>query len=85
MQDLKITLVQTDLYWERIQDNLFLFENRLSTMHEETDLIVLPEMFSTAFTMKSAQLAEEMGGKTMQWMAHQAKEKNCVITGSMII
>lgn len=85
MQDLKVTLIQTDLYWERIEDNLSLFENRFSFLTEPTDLIVLPEMFSTAFTMNSAKLAEEMNGPTMQWMAHHAKDKNAVITGSLIM
>ena len=85
MQDLKVTIIQTRLFWESIGENLSLFENKFSEIIEPSDLIVLPEMFSTAFTMKSAQLAEEMNGKTMQWMAHYAKEKNCVITGSIII
>jgi predicted amidohydrolase len=85
MQDLKVTLIQTDLYWERTDDNLALFENRFSTIEETTDLIILPEMFNTAFTMKSAQLAETMDGKTVQWMKQQAKIKNCVFTGSLII
>jgi predicted amidohydrolase len=85
MQDLKVTLIQTDLYWENIENNLSLFENRFSFIDEPTDLIILPEMFNTAFTMKSVELAEEMNGKSMQWMAFHAKEKKAVITGSLII
>lgn len=85
MQDLKVSLIQTDLYWERVEDNLALFENIFSGIYEPTDLIILPEMFSTAFTMKSAQLAEHMEGKTMKWMEKQARNKKCVLTGSLII
>lgn len=52
---------------------------------EKTDLIVLPELFSTGFSMNAAELAEEMDGKTMRWMAETAKRYSCVITGSLMI
>lgn len=54
-------------------------------VREKTDLIVLPEMFNTGFSMNAAALAEEMNGPSMQWMQENAKRYNCVVTGSLII
>ena len=85
MQNLNITLFQSNLYWESIDSNLNDFENKIKNLKEETDLIVLPEMFSTGFTMNSKKLAEKMNGRTIEKMKNWAKEKNCVITGSIII
>src|SRR5437762_2719829 len=85
MKDLKITLIQAELFWEDIQKNLDMFSKKISAIHEEADLILLPEMFSTGFTMNAKNCAEEMSGKTIEWMKIKAKEKNCVITGSVII
>lgn len=85
MQDLKVTIIQTALHWESIDENLEMFGQKVSQIEYETDLIVLPEMFNTGFTMSSEKLAEEIGGKTMQWMRRAAKEKNCVVVGSLII
>lgn len=61
-----------------------MFSRKIATVTEKTDLIILPEMFSTGFTMKPRPVAEKMHGKTMLWMKKTAEEKNCVITGSMI-
>ena len=85
MQDLKVTIVQSKLYWEDIGRNLSMFSERLAAIHETTDLIVLPEMFSTGFSMNSTSLAEEMDGPAMAWMATESKKKNIVICGSLII
>ncbi|MFD2146653.1 nitrilase-related carbon-nitrogen hydrolase [Mucilaginibacter antarcticus] len=57
----------------------------MAGIREKTDLIVLPEMFNTGFTMNAAELAEPMGGKTMQWMHQIAVKYECVVTGSLII
>jgi len=87
MRDLKVTIIQTELHWEDVDENLEMFGQKISqtcTEHE-TDLIVLPEMFNTGFTMSSEKLAEEMNGKTMQWMKNTAQYKSCVIVGSLII
>src|SRR5699024_11051193 len=54
-------------------------------IREKTDLIVLPEMFSTGFTMNPETLAEEMNGPTMKWMLEQAQKFSCVVTGSLPI
>ncbi len=85
MHNLKVTLVQTELHWENADANLAMFTQKLSGIEKgSTDLIVLPEMFSTGFSMNAKTLAEKENGKTMQWMAQQANNKNAVITGSII-
>ncbi len=86
MDNLKISLFQGYLFWENIDKNLQNIALRLSGgIREKTDLIILPEMFSTGFTMNAAALAEPMNGKTMTWMSKMAKQFNCVVTGSLII
>ncbi len=85
MQDLKVTFIQTILHWENIDENLEMFSEKISSIKEKTDLIILPEMFSTGFTMNAKSLAEKTEGKTMQWLKEKAKEKNCIITGSIIV
>jgi len=86
IKDLKITLVQTSLAWEDIDANLASFSQKLAGVESSsTDLIVLPEMFSTGFTMNASGVAETMDGKAMKWLANTASQKNCVITGSLVI
>ena len=85
-KDLKVTLVQTALVWEDIDANLSAFSEKLDIIGESaTDLIVLPEMFNTGFTMNAGVIAEPMNGKTMEWMANLASQKKCVVTGSIVI
>ena len=81
---LKITIFQAYLFWENIDKNLQNIELRLLTIKEKTDLILLPEMFNTGFTMNVKNLSERMNGKTMEWMHKQAKQFNSVVTGSLI-
>lgn len=84
--NLKITVFQAYLFWENIDKNLKNLSLRLSAgVREKTDLIVLPEMFNTGFTMNVKELAEDMEGKTMQWMQKTAQIYDCVVTGSMAI
>jgi omega-amidase len=85
MQDLKITIIQSELFWEDSTKNLDQFSKKISSINEATDLILLPEMFTTGFTMNAKTCAEEMDGKSVAWMKATAKEKKCVITGSLII
>lgn len=85
MQDLHVTLVQTELVWEDIPANLALFDARLGALTEPTNLIVLPEMFSTGFTMSAPSLAEDMDGRTVQWIREKSRQKNVDIVGSAII
>ena len=82
---MNITLVQTALHWEDVEKNLSHFDALLNSVSARTDLIVLPEMFSTGFTMNPEKLAEESPGPALKWLIAKAKEKNCVITGSISV
>lgn len=84
MNDLKITLIQSNLFWENKPKNLEQFSKKIDAIKEETDVIVLPEMFSTGFSMKPEKLAETMKGETVKWMKEQAQKKKCVVAGSFI-
>lgn len=81
---MRITIVQSDLLWEDIQGNLKMFDNKLKSV-ENTDLIILPEMFTTGFSMNAVLLAETMWGPSMLWMKKIATQKKTAITGSLII
>jgi omega-amidase len=83
--DLKVTIIQSDLHWENVAENLTMFSEKIGAISEPTDVIVLPEMFNTGFSMESEKLAESMDGKTVAWMKEQAKKADAVITGSLII
>ncbi|PJB16394.1 MAG: nitrilase family protein [Flavobacteriales bacterium CG_4_9_14_3_um_filter_32_8] len=83
--NLKITIIQSELHWENAAKNLVMFTKKIASINEATDIIVLPEMFTTGFTMKSEEFAETMTGKTVTWMKAQAKKSNSVIIGSLII
>lgn len=85
MQDLKITLIQSSLYWESPQANLAMFEEKIWKIREQTDLIVLPEMFNTGFTMEAARMAEPMNFTTVKWMKQQAAQTGACIAGSLIV
>jgi len=85
MQDLKITIIQTDLFWENKEKNLENFSKIISSISETADIIVLPEMFNTGFAMNTEKLAEKQNDKTIEWMKETAKNKNCAIAGSLII
>lgn len=83
--ELKITLVQTTLEWENPEANRKKFQKIIQSLEESTDLIILPEMFTTGFTMNAEPYAETMEGKTVKWMIKMAREKNAAITGSIIV
>ncbi len=83
MQDIVVSTIQSSLQWENIPSNLHHFEQEIETL-KKTDLIVLPEMFNTGFSMNAAELAENPGGKTMEWMSRIAGRKNALIIGSII-
>jgi len=86
IKNLKITIFQAYLFWENIDKNLQNLSLRLSSgVKEKTDLIILPEMFNTGFSMNAEELAEEMDGKTMRWMKDIAEKYECVVAGSLII
>ncbi|HWJ93019.1 MAG TPA: amidohydrolase [Flavisolibacter sp.] len=85
MSRLSFTLVQTQLKWEDKEANLMMLEKKIRELDQPTHVVVLPEMFSTGFSMKPQQLAETMEGPTVQWMKNLAAEKRVILTGSMII
>lgn len=86
MQDiLKVTIVQTHLYWENPVANRSHFEGLIRDISKETDLIILPEMFTTGFSMNATKLAETMQGETVQWLRQLALEKATAICGSVMI
>lgn len=82
---MKIALIQSDLYWEDASENRKSFESKINQVDSDVDLVVLPEMFSTGFTMKAREVAETMQGETVLWLQSLAKQKNFAITGSLII
>lgn len=81
---MKITLIQTSLAWENAEANRKHFVNLLEGA-ERADLIILPEMFSTGFTMNPEAVAEAMDGPTVTWMKNMAAEKDCAVTGSIVV
>jgi predicted amidohydrolase len=85
MKDLRIALIQTDLYWENISANLQMLSDKIESIKEEVDLIVLPEMFSTGFSMAPEKLAESMDGTAMRWLRATAMQRQCLITGSLML
>lgn len=85
MQDLHLTFIQAAQRWHDKQANLDSLEEQLAHLPSNTDLVVLPEMFTTGFSMDAAALAEQMNGNTVAWMKRMAQQKNAVITGSIII
>jgi len=81
---LNLSLVQPDIFWEDINSNLEHLDGLLSRVSESSDLILLPEMFSTGFSMNVRKLAETKNGKAFQWMLTKAKQYQSAITGSII-
>jgi len=84
MQDLNIALIQTNPIWHDPQGNLDLFGSLIEPL-PKVDLIVLPEMFTTGFTMETKQMSEKPGGPTFEWMVKTSKETGAVIVGSYIL
>ncbi|MDV6169660.1 amidohydrolase [Flavobacterium sp. DG1-102-2] len=82
---MKISLIQTSLTWENPQANRDNFETLINSIKEATDIIILPEMFSTGFTMTPNAVAETMDGDTVKWMKATAAAKDCAVTGSLVI
>ncbi len=83
--NLNITIIQTKLAWEQTDRNLDHFYSRISEISGKTDLVILPEMFTTGFSMQPEKLAEPTQGKTLKWMQSIAAEKNTTLTGSLIV
>ncbi|MES2331644.1 MAG: amidohydrolase [Bacteroidota bacterium] len=85
MSTLSFTLIQTHLHWEDKSANLSMLEEKIMGIRERTEIVVLPEMFSTGFSMQPKKLAEEIDGETVSWMKKIAAAKKIILTGSVII
>ncbi len=85
MQDLAVTLIQCELAWEQPADNRRQFESVLGNLDSATDLIVLPEMFTTGFSMNALANAEDPGGDTERWLQGLARRLDCALTGSIAV
>ena len=84
-QDLTITIIQPDLAWEDRDENLRRFAGKLDAILGHKEVVLLPEMFSTGFSMQPQKLAEGIAGPTVQWMAAQAARHRVILAGSVII
>ncbi len=82
---MNIVGIQADLFWENPMKNLAFFEEKINEIPKNTDLVVLPEMFTTGFTMKPENVAEKMDGISVSWMVKMAIENQFAITGSLVI
>lgn len=85
MNDLAVTLVQEAIIADDPAANLHKFARLLSSMQEKTDLVILPEVFTTGFHPRARQHAELMGGNACQWMLSQARQLQAVVTGSLVV
>lgn len=83
-QNLKTALLQVDLVWEDIEANKTLFEEKIKQLSADVDLIILPEMLTTGFSMNAEPLAEPPAGPSFEWMQRMASEKDAAVTGSII-
>lgn len=84
-ENLRITLIQSNLHWQNPEANLAMFEEKIWQIDGKTDLIILPEMFNTGFTMNAAAVAEPMNLTTFKWMKQQAAQTGAAVTGSYIV
>jgi omega-amidase len=85
MQDLKVTLIQSELHWQNSGANLAMFEEKIWQIKGKTDLIILPEMFNSGFTMDAKSVAEPMNFTTFKWMKQMAEQTGAVVTGSFVV
>jgi len=85
MSSLTVTIIQTNLYWENKEANLQMFSQKIDSIKEKTEVVILPEMFSTGFSMKPELLSEKMDGETIRWMKRISSSKKIILTGSIII
>jgi len=85
MSTLTITTIQTNLLWEEKSANLRLLEEKIAAIENKTEIVILPEMFTTGFSMNPSAFAETMDGETVEWMKRVSKENGIVLTGSLMI
>ncbi len=82
---IKAALIQMDIKWENVESNLKKLDNLIKTVPDDTGLIILPEMFSTGFTMNVNSLPRPIGKKSFEWMQTKAKQIDKIITGSILM
>lgn len=82
---LSFSLIQTDLFWEDKAANLDMLAKKIRAIEEYTEVVVLPEMFSTGFSMRPTEFAETMDGPSVEWMKQLSSERKVIIVGSLII
>ncbi len=85
MSFLTITTIQSNLIWEDKSANLRMLEQKINSIEEKTEIVVLPEMFNTGFSMKPELFAENMDGESVEWMKRISRENGIVLTGSLMI
>lgn len=83
--DLHIAMIQSVLVWEHPIQNRLNFSKKIEAISQSVDIIVLPEMFTSGFTMNPSAVAETMEGETVKWMKEMASKKQAAITGSLVI
>ncbi|OQP61681.1 nitrilase family protein [Niastella populi] len=85
MSTLTITTIQSNLHWEDKTANLQMFEEKIRGLQQRTEVVILPEMFTTGFSMQAEKLAEKMDGPAISWMKKLSAERRIILTGSLII
>ena len=85
MSTLTCTLIQTKLFWQDAEANRQMLEEKINSIKEKTEIVILPEMFSTGFSMQPEKFAETMDGETVAWMKKIASSKKIILTGSLMI
>lgn len=85
MSSLSFTIIQTHLFWEEKTTNMRMLEQKISGIEDKTEIVILPEMFNTGFSMNPGVLAESMNDETVAWMKKVSRENGIILTGSIII
>ena len=85
MASITISTIQSSIFWEDKSANLQMFQEKLKSLPNETEIAILPEMFTTGFSMDAERLAETMDGPTVEWMVEKAAQHKIILTGSIII
>lgn len=84
-EQLNVVLIQSNLVWENPKQNRKQFKEKIESVSQSVDMFILPEMFTTGFTMNAKEVAEAMDGKTVSWMKKRALKTNAAIVGSLVI
>ncbi len=85
MSTLTITTIQSNLFWEDKQANMQMLQQKIDSISDKTEIVILPEMFTTGFSMQPELFAETMDGETMEWMKMVSNKNGIVLTGSVMI